>query len=78
MDAMVVGQPQKRDRRPTGHAEEIDLLRELLARGRAEALDSLRVLALVELDEVVDRAEPCSPLVLDLRVVDERRVANAI
>src|SRR5262249_24049062 len=78
MHAMVVGQPQKRDRRSLGHAEEIDLLRELLARGRAEALDSLRVLALVELDDVVDGVETGSPLVLDLRVVDEYRVADAI
>jgi len=68
MDAVVVGQPEKPDRRLFGHAEEIDLLRELLTRGRAEALDSLRALAIVELNDVVDRVESCSPLVLDLRV----------
>src|SRR5215831_9480498 len=78
MDAMVVGQPKKPDRRTLGHAEEIDFLRELLARGRAEALDSLRVFALVELDDVVDRVESCSPLALNLWVIDERRVADAI
>src|SRR5690242_10089807 len=78
MDAMVVGHPKEPDRRPLGRAEEIDLLRELLTRGRAESLDSLRVLALVELDKVIDRVDPCSPLVLNLRVVNENCVAHAI
>src|SRR5262245_543926 len=61
VDAMVVTQPQEPDRRSLGHTEEIDLLRELLTRGGAESLDSLRVLALVELDDIVDRVKPCSP-----------------
>src|SRR5688572_7458283 len=78
MDAMVVAQPQEPNGRPPGHAEEIDLLRELLTGSRAESLDSLRVLALVELDDVVNRVEPCGLLVLDFRVVDEGCVADAI
>src|SRR5215475_14417138 len=73
----LLASPKNQIDGPLG-AGEIDLLRELLARGRAEALDSLRVFPLVELDDVVDRVEPCGPLVLALRVVDERRLADAI
>jgi hypothetical protein len=50
----------------------------MLARRRSQALDSFRVLALIERDDAVDRVEPCSLFVLDLRIVDERRVADAI
>src|SRR5579883_293920 len=78
MDAMIVGHSQKRDRWSFGHAEEIDFLRELFTRSRAKTLDSLGKLALVELDEVVHRVEPCGPVVLDFRVVNECRVANTI